>query len=296
MYLCKYYPYGYCRNSQGDLGTDKRFTGQRLDSTGLYYYNARYYDTEIGRFISPDTIIPNPANPQSLNRYSYCLNNPLKYVDPSGYTVVFSSGEAGVSVQQLDDDFMYWDAFAYIGQQEAAEIVELYNAYSYFRTMSDETGLAAATMEYATDYYVNIVTDENAKKYGNIITEGDDYTLLIHPEAFTYNRPDDIWTPASVIWDLVGAEILQIHPENNLANAYFPNPVEAIANITGFSGALKVLSVFDTLFYGRYEELISLPGDIPGIGWVYKGTYELIVQQDKYFEQCLEQGYYPRKQ
>jgi RHS repeat-associated protein len=56
-----------------------------LDTTGLYYYNARYYDPNIGRFISPDTIIPQPFNPQSLNRYSYCLNNPLKYIDPTGH-------------------------------------------------------------------------------------------------------------------------------------------------------------------------------------------------------------------
>jgi RHS repeat-associated protein len=65
--------------------TDKLFTGQRLDATGLYYYNARYYDATIGRFISPDSIIPHPYNPQSFNRYSYCLNNPLKYIDPSGH-------------------------------------------------------------------------------------------------------------------------------------------------------------------------------------------------------------------
>jgi hypothetical protein len=44
------------------------------------------YDPTIGRFISPDTVIPNPANPQCFNRYSYCLNNPLKYTDPSGQT------------------------------------------------------------------------------------------------------------------------------------------------------------------------------------------------------------------
>jgi RHS repeat-associated protein len=67
------------------MPTDKKFTGQRLDSTGLYYYGARYYDAMIGKFISPDTIVPNPANPQSLNRYSYCYNNPLRYTDQTGH-------------------------------------------------------------------------------------------------------------------------------------------------------------------------------------------------------------------
>jgi hypothetical protein len=45
------------------------------------------YDPTIGRFISPDTVIQSVANPQCLNRYSYCLNNPLKYTDPSGHDV-----------------------------------------------------------------------------------------------------------------------------------------------------------------------------------------------------------------
>jgi RHS repeat-associated protein len=80
-----YLAYGQTRGTSGPaLPTDKKFTGQRLDSDGLYYYGARYYDPSIGRFISADTIVPNPANPQSLNRYSYCINNPLKYIDPTG--------------------------------------------------------------------------------------------------------------------------------------------------------------------------------------------------------------------
>jgi RHS repeat-associated protein len=61
---------------------------RRLDATGLYYYNARYYDATIGRFISADKLVSHPANPQSFNRYSYCINNPLKYIDPSGLTDV----------------------------------------------------------------------------------------------------------------------------------------------------------------------------------------------------------------
>jgi RHS repeat-associated protein len=64
----------------------KRYTGQILDEdTGLYYYNFRYYDPVLGRFVQPDDIIPNLADPQSYNRYSYCVNNPLRYTDPSGH-------------------------------------------------------------------------------------------------------------------------------------------------------------------------------------------------------------------
>ena len=48
--------------------------------------NGRIYDSEIARFLSPDPIIQDPYNMLSYNRYSYCLNNPLKYIDPSGYS------------------------------------------------------------------------------------------------------------------------------------------------------------------------------------------------------------------
>ncbi|GEM_PF-2888588 len=88
-----YQPFGGSRNSQGNPGTDRLFTGQRLDSTGLYYYGARYYDPTIGRFISPDPIVQNYVNPQALNRYSYVFNNPLKYTDPTGLIVEFENEE-----------------------------------------------------------------------------------------------------------------------------------------------------------------------------------------------------------
>jgi RHS repeat-associated protein len=80
-----YYPFGETRYNSGDA-THYKYTGQEEDpETGLYYYGARYYDPIIGRFISADTIVPNFANPQSLNRYSYVENNPLRYIDPTGH-------------------------------------------------------------------------------------------------------------------------------------------------------------------------------------------------------------------
>jgi RHS repeat-associated protein len=68
-------------------GRDERlWHGQRLDhDSGLIYMNARYYDPELGRFTSPDSIIPDPNRPQSLDRYAYTENNPIKFVDPSGH-------------------------------------------------------------------------------------------------------------------------------------------------------------------------------------------------------------------
>lgn len=80
-----YQPYGETTSDSANPFTHK-FTGQEQDSeTGLYNYNARFYYPYIGRFVSPDTIVPNPVNPQSLNRYAYVLNNPLRYTDPTGH-------------------------------------------------------------------------------------------------------------------------------------------------------------------------------------------------------------------
>jgi len=57
---------------------------------GLYFYGARWYDSSLGRFVQPDTIVPNPGDPQSLNRYSSVLNNPVKFTDPTGHSVCAS--------------------------------------------------------------------------------------------------------------------------------------------------------------------------------------------------------------
>jgi RHS repeat-associated protein len=70
------------------MATDRRFTGQREEAAiGLYDYKARYYDPVIGRFIQADTIVPEPGNPQFLNRFSYAANSPLSFIDPNGHQI-----------------------------------------------------------------------------------------------------------------------------------------------------------------------------------------------------------------
>ena len=109
-----YYPYGKTRVNSGTLNVKHKFTGQELDAeTGLYNYGARYYDPEIGRFVSADSIVPDFSDPQSLNRYSYCRNNPVILTDPSGHFFWFAPIIAGAIVGGVSAGIQSdWDAGA----------------------------------------------------------------------------------------------------------------------------------------------------------------------------------------
>ena len=71
--------------TQNDIGLYRGYTGhEMLNEYDIINMNGRLYDPVIGRFFSPDNYVQMPFNSQNFNRYSYCLNNPLKYTDPSG--------------------------------------------------------------------------------------------------------------------------------------------------------------------------------------------------------------------
>jgi RHS repeat-associated protein len=87
LYRRGYYPFGEERYGTGAAQTDYGFTGQREEAyIDLIEMGARWYDSSIGRWISADTIVPNPGEAQDYNRYAYVRNNPLVYVDPSGHS------------------------------------------------------------------------------------------------------------------------------------------------------------------------------------------------------------------
>jgi RHS repeat-associated protein len=83
----RYHPFGsYRSTAPTQTITDRNYTGHaHNDDLGLIYMNARYYVGSIGRFASADTLVPDPMNPQQFNRYTYTLNNPLRYSDPTGH-------------------------------------------------------------------------------------------------------------------------------------------------------------------------------------------------------------------
>ena len=81
--------------------SDRGFGGhEQMDFMDMVNMDGRMYDPYLGRFLSPDPYIQAPDNTQSLNRYAYCLNNPLSYTDPTGYSWIgnFFSAAIGIAV------------------------------------------------------------------------------------------------------------------------------------------------------------------------------------------------------
>jgi RHS repeat-associated protein len=73
-----YSAFGASRYTSGSLPTSFKYTGQRADSlSGLYYYNARYYDPATGRIIKPDSIMPQPYNPSAWDPNKFVPSVPL---------------------------------------------------------------------------------------------------------------------------------------------------------------------------------------------------------------------------
>jgi RHS repeat-associated protein len=225
-----FFPFGSTRT--GSVNTAKEFTGQRLDSTGLYYYNARYYDPNIGRFISVDSAIKQ-NNPQTLNGYSYCVNNPLKYADPSGlfYLVVGGSGsKAGDEgkyawmVNQLLQDGEQWaflpdnDPESWYAVRDAApreqQIIDYLNSNDLtdIKIIGFSEG-AAATGKFLNDLAANPNIVKNSSEIqGAALLECptgiSDLMVNNFDDSMLYNLPKilnfpvlDIWNRASIVHD-----------------------------------------------------------------------------------------------
>jgi RHS repeat-associated protein len=99
----EYLPFGETWITEGDKKNAPKYNSQELDKeTNFYFYNARHYDPEIGRFVTADTVIDGEekdengkiirSDPLGWNRYLYCKGNPIIYKDPTGHKTVWLAG------------------------------------------------------------------------------------------------------------------------------------------------------------------------------------------------------------
>lgn len=117
VFSAKYDAWGQQAVTTNTLGFHRGYTGhEMLPEFGLINMNGRLYDPYLARFLSPDNYVQMPDFSQSFNRYSYCLNNPLKYVDPDGEIAWLAIGFAiagaymgGVATNKGELNPFHWD-------------------------------------------------------------------------------------------------------------------------------------------------------------------------------------------
>jgi RHS repeat-associated protein len=78
-----YHPWGTARYAQGTSPTDYGYTGQMREGD-IYFYNARWYDPQLGCFMQADTFVPTAQGTQAWDRFAYVNNNPVRHTDPLG--------------------------------------------------------------------------------------------------------------------------------------------------------------------------------------------------------------------
>jgi RHS repeat-associated protein len=106
LWLEEFYPYGKKLNLEGKQN-EAWYSGYQYDSeTDLSYVNARYYDSNIGRFISVDPVRFVEDNSASFNKYSYANNNPYKFNDKTGEyaDLIIEAASLGIGVYSLDQN------------------------------------------------------------------------------------------------------------------------------------------------------------------------------------------------
>jgi RHS repeat-associated protein len=160
--------------------TRQRFSAKERDTeSGLDYFLARYYSSAQGRFTSVDPANESVRldNPQTLNRYSYTLNNPLRYVDPDGQIPV----ETAIDVLSFAESFYEliknpsWSALGYV-LWDAASIVIPYAPGSWVAKVGKYgyRGLEAAGIIKALDALETVANNTYIKKGVALLGQGDD--------------------------------------------------------------------------------------------------------------------------
>lgn len=247
-----YEPFGGMREHTGTTTSDYKFTDQELDAeNGLYNYNARLYDPIIGRFISPDTIVPQPYNPQYLNRYSYCLNNPLIYTDPTGHENPTNPDAEGTD----DDPYMLEEIT--VKDYKTPTMGEVWEFwYNYDQQMFDlEYGSAAFY-----DYYSYIV----AAEYYSAWVEA------VYAASASDDAPPNEPTPSTAQGNPATAETPDVGDQTtaDVTNVPF-NPMNSddLKSYENFKKAADYTSIADIIPFGAVPSLpLKIVGEILDVG------------------------------
>jgi RHS repeat-associated protein len=238
------------------LDVSLKYTGQRHDSaTGLYYFGARYYDASLGRFIQPDPVVPDPTDPQALNRYAYVRNDPLGLVDPSGnlprfFSLIgafFSRGFDQVSASVGDFGSGLWRGF-----EDAALNRPFRSARGAAGRVGAEIGAALASpirlagIPFARPTYRDAAT-------GGVVPYGTALALAAHYGLFVNGMMNGLDEAVSNARRELGGTGLLIHNESHgFVNDLIESTVQKLLpGVSGLDRSVSQLVADTSAAYGR---------------------------------------------
>jgi RHS repeat-associated protein len=193
-----YAPFGELFN--GSSTTDPyKFTGKERDTeSGNDYFEARYFGSSMGRFMSPDPLLNSghPDNPQTWNRYAYAGNNPLRYIDPTGLFFFTNSCDHGdadcnTAYEQMKKNVRDMVAATRLALQRALDIGDTTQVAALQRTLS---GLGAEDKLNARGQTVNISVNLRLDTPGQTsFAEGSTSTINIVLNPGTSTDSNDVY-------------------------------------------------------------------------------------------------------
>jgi RHS repeat-associated protein len=250
----KYEAFGNLVWEEGDLEDNREFTGKEKDPTGFHYFGARYYSGDIGRFLSPDphTMMPGNidlSNPQELNPYVYCYNDPLNLYDPDGRSpfgvvveYVYATYQsqiptvggchcwAGASAEYFSPDNLFGYSFsracqlhdmAYATEGISKGLGDVVFKKALFESVLDQSGKQGLDFDLgiqAADFYYNAVVDG----IGDVGLGGCamNYSKLAAKGAYISGQADlkYKWTKGKLINE--GEDILGLEYDKMMGNDY----------------------------------------------------------------------------
>ena len=255
------------------------FTGhEMLDNLGLIHMNGRIYDARLGRFLSADQVVQAPASLQSYNRYSYCFNNPLGYVDPSGYEATGSfvpddhpappSGSwprcivhdytTGIDMPGYMPDWS-WE-FLHPGESRPSYL-------DYRKNMSDSrpphpsSEASSCAVVWAADEAAPASPDENNTDAESITPPADKCDSVDSTQpAPNDDKVADNQTPSATLEiSDKGPRMPSISPDGKLGLAYL-NEMEFTVKISGSDGSNIQISQVTHLQTVDYAGVVSVGG------------------------------------
>lgn len=227
-----YHPWGTTRHTQGASPTDYAFTGQ-MQVDNIYYYNARWYDPMLGRFMEADTIVPSHQGTQGFDRYAYVNNNPMRYTDPTGHWF-------------RDTNLMMHDSGGGSDRRKTAINYDVKSAISF------------ATSEVPTGF---VDTEDYYKRSLGLGTCGDSLCTIFVSRVITEGGR---WTPR---WKSNGQVALFEYgcPRKDNGELNRPLPYIYAPDFVEFMSQIKGVTVSEPIPRSHFSPDLFQPGDIVAI-------------------------------